>query len=60
MSDEIKKPKNHDNLAGTFVEAAFTNEQVDQANAEEERLGVCDERCAFLRDVNGQFCDGRR
>lgn len=42
MSDETKKPKGHDNLAGTFVETAFTNEQVDQANAEEERLGIRD------------------
>jgi hypothetical protein len=58
--DEIKKPKQHDSLAGAFVETAFTNEQVDQANEEEERLGVRDERCAFLGDVSGQFCDGRR
>lgn len=60
MSDETKKPKEHDNLAGTFAETAFTNEQVDQANAEEERLGVRDGRCAFLGDVDGLFCDGRR
>lgn len=62
MCDETKKPKEHDNLAGMFVETALTNEQVDQANAEEERLGLQDGRCAFLGDVgvDDQLCDGRR
>lgn len=36
-----------DELAGALVETAYTGEQIEQANAEEQRLGI-DGDCAFL------------
>lgn len=40
--------ENQKRLVGVFVETAFTNEQVERAIAEEERLGIRDGHCAFL------------
>ncbi len=38
-------------LEGTFVETAFTLEQIERTIAEEERLGIRNDPCAFLSDV---------
>ena len=35
---------------GTFVETAFTADEVDQAIAEEKRRGIYDAPCTFLKD----------
>lgn len=38
-------------LKGTFVETAFTSEEVDSALAEEKRRGIEDSPCGFVGDV---------
>jgi len=38
-------------LDDTFVETAFTAEEVEKAIAEEKRRGVHDAPCTFLGDV---------
>ncbi|GEM_PF-3285167 len=38
-------------LVGTFVETAFTAEEVERAIVEEKRLGIQDAPCAFLGNV---------
>lgn len=45
VSFESCKP---DLLDGSFVESAFKIKQIDQAIAEEKKLGVQDSRCLFL------------
>ena len=40
-------------LKGSFVESAFTAEEVDSAIAEEAKLGVEGAPCAFVGDVAG-------
>ncbi len=46
MTSFADQPKQ--SLEGAFVDGAFTLEQVEAANAEEERLGVERGQCAFL------------
>ena len=40
-------------LKGSFVESAFTADEVDSAIAEEAALGIDDAPCAFVGDVAG-------
>ncbi len=46
---DIAKP-NEDAFRGTFVEAAYTVEQVEQAIEQEERQGLQGQACAFLSE----------
>lgn len=48
-SEKALHPAEH--LEGSFVETAFTREEVEAANAEEERLGMTTEQCAFLVEL---------
>lgn len=38
-------------LKGTFVETAFTADEVERAVAEEKRRGIQDAPCAFVGDI---------
>lgn len=46
--DRDRKPNEQDELAGAFVETAFTNDEIERAIADEVRLGIRDAPCPFL------------
>lgn len=43
-----------DDLDGSFVETAFTNDQIQQTVAEERRVELDDNDCDFLADDTQQ------
>ncbi len=44
-------PIKHDDLAGSYVETAFTSDEVERAIAEERRRGIQNASCAFIGDI---------
>lgn len=46
--NSLPVPATREDLNGTFVETAFTNDQVALAMSEDARLGLLDVGCAFL------------